>query len=513
LTLQGFVSQQSALRAAGMEAHFPTHTVLAAREFREGGGWLTTRGALSYAHEMNHLAENMWTIYRGGMGVVNQRKADIWGAIRNLNVATMLGAAALSGVSDLSFQHQARAFAGLPVHRTWGDMLAAFRRDKRAAVRAGLLLDTATSVLHNEARWAGSMQGPVWSQIFADRVIAYSGLQAWTQAGRHAWGLAVQGELVERAGLAFDALPAPLRRLLQRYGLTAGDWDAIRIDGNGQVRNGDFLSPSEVFHTLEAAERGGERIAERYLEMILQEAEYAVPQGTLRAKAASGQARPRGTNIDELIRSAAQFKMFGFTIALQQGRRIASEMVTSGLWRGAGMAGALFITTTLYGALAMQLKEIAKGRDPRPMDDTKFWGGAILQGGGLGIFGDFFAAETNRVGGGLAQTMAGPTVDRLGGLLALSSGNVAQRVRGENTNFGREAVRFVGQNTPGGSLWYLRLAYERLVLDQLQQLADPEARSAFQRRVQTQRRDYGNAFYWAPGELVPRWAPELIGRE
>jgi hypothetical protein len=298
---------------------------------------------------------------------------------------------------------------------------------------------------------------------------------------------------------------------MQRYGLTASDWDAIRLDGNGRVRDVDFLSPREAYHTLEAAGRGNERIAERYLEMILQEGEYAVPQGTLRAKAASGQARPRGTNIDELIRSAAQFKMFGFTLALQQGRRIAAEAVTSGYGRAAWMAGALLLTTTLYGGLAMQLKEISKGRDPRPMDDWKFWGGAMLQGGGLGIFGDFLASETNGVGGGLAQTMAGPTVDRLGGLLALSSGNVAQRVRGEKTNFGREAVRFIGQNTPGGSLWYLRLAYERLVLDQLQRIADPDARAAFRRRVQNQRRDYRNGFYWAPGELRPTRAPSWIG--
>jgi hypothetical protein len=45
----------------------------------------------------------------------------------------------------------------------------------------------------------------------------------------------------------------------------------------------------------------------------------------------------------------------------------------------------LILSTTLMGALAMQLKEMAKGRDPRPMTDAEFWGAAMLQGGGLGF--------------------------------------------------------------------------------------------------------------------------------
>ena len=54
----------------------------------------------------------------------------------------------------------------------------------------------------------------------------------------------------------------------------------------------------------------------------------------------------------------------------------------------------------LLGGLAVQLKEIAKGNDPRPMDSAEFWLAAVMQGGGLGIFGDFFSASTSRTGAG-----------------------------------------------------------------------------------------------------------------
>ena len=71
-------------------------------------------------------------------------------------------------------------------------------------------------------------------------------------------------------------------------------------------------------------------------------------------------------------------------------------------------------------------------------------------------------------------------------------------------------MQFLGRNTPGSSLWYLRLGYERILLDQLQGLLDPEAKAAWRRRVQMQKRDYGNDFYWQPGELAPQRAPRFV---
>jgi hypothetical protein len=314
------------------------------------------------------------------------------------------------------------------------------------------------------------------------------------------------GELAGYADRDLANLPAPLQRMFARYGLSAGDWDAIR--GPANVPGGvDFLRATDVMAAMEGAGRAEERIAERYLEMILQETEYAVPNGTLQAKARAYGGLQRGVFTDELWRSAGQFKMFGISVALLQGQRIATEIMERGMWRGAGFAFALLATTTLYGALAMQLKEIAKGRDPRPMDDEKFWGGALLQGGGLGIYGDFLASEQNRMGGGLARTIAGPTADVVAGALSLTSGNMAEWLQGEKTNAGREAVRFMGGNTPGGSLWYLRAAYERVVLDNLQRMADPDAASAFRRRISKQKKDFGNDFWWRPGKSLPDRAP------
>lgn len=80
---------------------------------------------------------------------------------------------------------------------------------------------------------------------------------------------------------------------------------------------------------------------------------------------------------------------------------------------------------------------------------------------------------------------------------------------GKKTNAGREMVKFIQQATPGQSLWFLRMAWERMLFDQLQYLVDPEAHQAFARRMQMRKTDYKQDYYWRPGEATPRRAPDM----
>ncbi|HYC63491.1 MAG TPA: hypothetical protein VEC14_02075, partial [Reyranellaceae bacterium] len=157
------------------------------------------------------------------------------------------------------------------------------------------------------------------------------------------------------------------------------------------------------------------------------------------------------------------------------------------------------------------------GRDPRDMATPEFWGGALLQGGALGIWGDFLFSDLNRMGGGIVSTIAGPLAGRLDDLRNLTLGNAATGIDNlaaapgeeKKTNIGREAVRFLKTNMPFGNVWYLKLAWEREVLDQLQYLADPEANKAFKRQQRFWQKDFGQEFYWAPGETSPARGPDL----
>ena len=186
--------------------------------------------------------------------------------------------------------------------------------------------------------------------------------------------------------------------------------------------------------------------------------------------------------------------------------------------RGAATPGAkgkgryfadLLISTTIMGALALQIKEMAKGRDPRSMDDPEFWGAAFMQGGGLGIYGDFLFSDLNRFDRGLAETIAGPVVGFANDLRKLTIGNVIEAAQGEDTKIASEMISFAQRYTPGASLWYMRLGLERMVFDQAKLWADPDAGKKIRRMKRKYAREYGQDFWWEPGKMLPERRPDI----
>lgn len=467
---------------------------------------------LDHARQALFRADAMWDVMRGSANApVNSRIANTLQAARNLVSAATLGSAQISAISDVAFGKMARKFVGLEKSgalRVVSDTVRMFSPSNKAeAVRAGLMLDSAVHVMHSQARYVGSIHATSVTGFLADRVIGLQGLSAWTQAGKHAFGMAMMAEFGDRIGLEFAALPEALRNTLQRHGINAADWDRIRTTALYQPADGvTFLRANEI------ARFADRDLAEKYQMMVLRETRFAVPEGTVRSQSILRAGRP-GTFVGELTRNFAQFKSFGVAVVLLHGGRWAREGGVRSA-KGYVYAGELLFTGMLLGALALQLKEVVNGRDPRDADPRSmksvgFWGAAALQAGGLGIYGDFLFSGVNRFGGGLTSTVAGPLAGKFDKLRDFGVGNPLQGVAGETTNAGREAVNLLRDWTPGGSLWWARLAYERGVLDQLQKKLDPQARAAFRRKVTQRRNTYGNQFWWQPGETGPRRAPGL----
>lgn len=460
--------------------------------------------ALDRANKANKAIDALWGSIRGELETpVNSRMAATFGAIRSLVTASVMGSAALSSISDVATSTIARRFAGIS-GSALGDIVKAFGgATEREAVAAGLILDSAMHVFHAQARYIGTLDGPGWSQFIADRVLALSGLTAWTQAGKHAFGLAFMHEAANLAGKSFDQLPDAFRNTFRRHGITPADWEFLRTRQLHDMGSGaKILRPTEVAIA-------NERLAERYLSMIQKETAFAVPEGGHRSRVALLNQNQPGTLMGEVLRSFAMFKSFGVVFVILHGLRVTNLLRAGQARKAAAYAGALLISTTFFGGLSLQLKQLAAGRDPRDMRDKAFWGAAMLQGGGLGIYGDFFFANVNRYGGGFSQTLAGPVVQRANDLWNLEAGNLVQLASGEKTHFGRELARFLKGNVPGSNIWYLRTAWERNVMDQLQYLADPEAAKAFRRQQRYWQRNYGQEYWWRPGERLPDRAPNL----
>jgi hypothetical protein len=129
------------------------------------------------------------------------------------------------------------------------------------------------------------------------------------------------------------------------------------------------------------------------------------------------------------------------------------------------------------------------------MTDPKFWGAAFIQGGGAGILGDFLYAGLNRHQTGFYMaTLGGPTTKFFDDLIGLTGWNLQGTLSGEDTNFGRQLAHFVRSYTPGSSLWYRRLAVDRLMWDQLQTMLDPRYASSFKRMEPRAKKEYAQEF-------------------
>ena len=458
--------------------------------------------------------ETMLGIYDGSdQRPFNATVARTLQGTRNLLQAAQLGAAAISAIGDLNTQRIAARMAGIPMTKVMSRIVSNVMKGEdatRTALRLGLIADNYISTAATQRRYFGEIAAPGITSTITDKVLRLSGLSGWTQAGRFAFGMEFMGHLADNVGKTFDELEKPLQNTLARYGLQ-GRWDDMRRAKLYEHEGTTFLRPDDI-HEVDAD------LGLRMLEMINRETDFAVPTTSVRAKAFLGGGTQKGTFMGELVRSAAMYKNYSVTLfhnnltrayRAKEYSKAADGLVLSGKMSSAKDMTDLFIGASLMGALAVQMKEVSKGRDPRKMDNAAFIGASILQGGALGIFGDFFTSTTNRYGGGLGETLAGPVIGFGTDIGRLSVGNLFELSQGEDTNFVREMTRFAGRYVPGQSIWYLNLGYRRLVMEQLEEWADPQARSRYNKQMRKYRKETGQEFWWSPGDTTPKRAPEI----
>jgi hypothetical protein len=494
-------------------------------DMRNPVAFANTDNPAGYAANSMRFTDAIWEFQRGALGTpVNIRTANVMATARNTVTATALGSAVLSATTDTAFQSVRRGFVGMsaaksnPVTVLVETLKGAMPASRREAVRSGLILDTALNAWQAEAAYATKWaKARSTTGFVADRVMALQGLNAWTQGGKHAFGLELMAHIADEAGKSWRDMNPDVREMFERAGFNQEGWDKIRRAQLYEPKEGaTFLRPNEIRDV-------DSDLAQRYIAMILRETRYAIIEPTPTAKAIMlGGTRP-GTVAGEIVRGAGQLKTFPITVMMMHMGQTASLLAGGDRAGGAKYIGAMLITGTVMGALAMSLKDINSGRDPRKFFDEatymdpNFWGAALLQSGGLGIYGDFLFGQVNRFGGGWAQTLAGPLVQRLETAWNLTGGNAfdlasnaVRAARGEATKptrFGRELTRFLQQNTP--SVVWNKLLMERLLWNQFQQLIDPEAQLAFQRQINTRKRDFKQDFWWAPGQTAPSRAPDV----
>jgi len=448
---------------------------------------------------------------------VNEQAAGIGIGIRNVLNSAMLGQAFFSALTDVGFQQTAARYAGLPQFRTFAQQLKLLDptdgAQRRQAVRLGLGAQGALETAQAAARVSGESLGDPGTFAGATRrvndfIMRASLLQPWTEASQWAFGTEMLATLTEQAdmGRSLDQLPDALRSTFARNGVTSEMWDAIRTSERftDPETGGDFIRPIEVM--------GKDREAANALQrMISAETEFAVPSHFASARSALTQGTRSGTVGGEILRSVGMLKNFPVTVMMLQWGRIMQQ--TSGVNK-LKYASGLIATTGALGVVGEQLSSVADGKKPRPMfgeeGTTELMLDGLWRAGTFGLMGDVVFTNFDKFGSSLGESLAGPALGVASDAQGLVFGN-AIRALGEprdpgesvfeQTDLGRDALNFAQQITPGNTLWWSKLATQRLFWDQLQTAADPEYANSF-RRTEQIAEDQGTEFFFAPQPLL-----------
>lgn len=432
-------------------------------------------------------------------------------AIAQLNVAGKLGGAMWASLfGDKVLMETVSHLNNLPLLQRWRTELATLNpanaADRRLLQQQGLMLEGVRGGLNRF--YEGLGQTGLTGKL-ANAVMRVSGMNAINEMRKGAFGAslfsAIGNEIA--AGKSFDSLADSDIRTLKHYGITADDWaiwQKAKLQDLGHG-NTTALTPDAIagIEGIDAAAKRNAMV--KLLGAVNTEADFAIVTPGWKERAQFYGDLQRGTVKGEIARSALQFKSFPWAQFQRMMDAVANK---EGYVGKSAMTASLIVGSTVAGAMIMQVRDMLSGKDPRDMTDWKFWPAAFLQGGALGIYGDFmYGASNTRYGSGPVEVLAGPTI---GPLLEMGLVQPLQAVKktmeGRETHLAAQTLQDVKGFIPGNNLWYTKAATDHLIMQQVMEQLSPGYLSSIRSRTQ---REYGQDWWWTPGQAAPDRAPDL----
>ena len=428
----------------------------------------------------------------------------------NLKRAAYLGSAPISAVSDTFFVSMAARMNGLPAAKVMGQYLKLLNpldaTDRDVARHLFYISSAATGHSLQGARYADDVGRGGMTAWAAGATNRLSGLAAMTDAGRQSI-MMVHGAMMARYAAAkttWESLEDGIRMAAQKYGITKNDWDIMmraQATTHPDMEGAAWLMPENIMGIKSEAAR---EAAMKYSDWMTSLGNEAVNEPRLLTRAITtgavfGDAR-QGSLLRLAMSNVFFAKSFPVTIILNH---TLPALRSASQGRG-GHLMAIAAGATVMGALAIQLRQIAQGKETRKdMNTPLFWLAATLQGGGLGLFGDFIFQDYNRFQQSIGGTLAGPIVGtaqsllRAGDLYGLAEGDWSAR------EFAADVFRVGKREIPGVNLWYSRLVVERMFLDHVEKMIDPKYDDRMRRLERRNEKQFGQKYWWRPGKVLP----------
>lgn len=471
----------------------------------------SNRGKAGKVRAMRDKTEGLYNYVSGKtLPVGNRRFAEYADNLRQWLISSRLGSALLSSFSDVGTMRLLSKVNNLPQMQLWGNTLRGFNPAdadfKRLARRSGLGLD---SVIGDINRFGMGTLAPSKARVLSNAVMRASGLNYWTDAHKTGFGttmMSAYGHLVK----TFDRMDKldPQDHKIARTKADQKTWDIWRMAEQEDWGGGNdtMLTPESIMRidNSKLADVGYKdpegaklRAMQSLLGAVIEETDLAVTTPGMRDQYRVSGRFQRGTVTGELARSVMLFKSFPIAFCFKHWAR-ASAM--DGRLGVAKYMTSLIVSTTLLGALAYQAKQLANGNNPDDMDNLTFWQQALLQGGGLGLYGDLLLSDHTRYGSGAFASLLGPVLGELDDVIKVLQGVPVNAVDGKPQQTGGDVVKLVKGLMPFGNLWYTKAITNHLIFNQAQEWLSPCYLERSEARAKQQ---FHTSYWWAPHEMLP----------
>ena len=444
-------------------------------------------------------------------GVGNTTLAKVGMTIRALQSMGKLGFAAVTSIGDLAQYMSTTNFQGRGFLSGFREAInSLFKTQDQAAMSVLSVTSNSVAGSFQANKYGASMD--TWGTMgkLQNMFFKYNSLNRWISSLKSGMTVGLAHHYGMLADTKFLDLSARERNLITLYGIDEGKWNMLRSIKTLDVETRRYLTAEGVNEISDNAIKSyvGRKISQREirnfkkdLEMtwrnvLVDQAMHGTPEPDAAVRAFMNQGQKKGTGAGEGLRFIGQFKSFPMTIwkkiigreMKSYGKEVLEETPFA---RVTGLTS-LMLLSTVFGYIAMSAKDILRGRSPRDPEKKEVLIQALIQGGGLGIYGDFIVGELqNEYGGGTFDSLLGPTAGDITKMVSM----VKSIMEGDALKTGKKFQLFAEGNIPFLNMYYSKAAYDYIIGYQIKEFLDPGFFARMENKHQEKR---GQSYFLKP---------------
>jgi hypothetical protein len=417
---------------------------------------------------------------------------------RTINTASDLGGAVIASLIDLPAQiYSAKVLANVPVIQNIRNILGnGFSRAEQK--RAAYIGAYAEGMANNIGERFGTNNSGGFDKVsrgsvsLTNWVLRLSGLELWTGVNKTGAASTLElrlGELISKK-VTFDKLPEQFRTSLERFEITAQEWNSFGKQHLNEANRFD------LFRLDRSNAESGFDTQTKMRSWLIDAVETFVLTPGDRDRYYSTFGLDPNSVKGTAIASMTQFMSFpiAFTRKLVARTMFYNE---DSVTKATQNIAALLLVTTTMGGIITQTREMLQGKKPYQWDDGDFLLKSLSTGGGFGIASDLamkfgleealkavFHADERSISD--MRGLLGPLYSDIAKVGFEGIAAVGNAINGEEDKALRnlnQVTQTILKSVPGRSIWYTAALYRAAVMDNASYAIDPQGYREAQRRV------------------------------